>query len=96
MENLADRMGPLGTESAFEVLAQAKALEKQGKKILHFEIGEPDFDTPGPVIEAAKQALDDGWTHYVPAAGIDMLKEAIQEYIERDRGFRPTPEQIVV
>ena len=96
MDYLADRMGPLGTESAFEVLAQAKALEKQGKKILHFEIGEPDFDTPGPVIEAAKQALDDGWTHYVPAGGIDMLKEAIQEYIERDRGFRPTPEQIVV
>jgi aspartate aminotransferase len=96
MDYLADRMGPLGTESAFEVLAQAKALEKKGKRILHFEIGEPDFDTPAPVIEAAKQALDDGWTHYVPASGIDMLKEAIQEYIERDRGFRPTPEQIVV
>ncbi len=96
MEHLADRMGPLGTESAFEVLAQAKALEKQGKRILHFEIGEPDFDTPAPVIEAAKKALDDGWTHYVPAGGIDMLKEAIQEYIERDRGFRPTADQIVV
>ncbi len=96
MDYLADRMGPLGTESAFEVLAQAKALEKQGKRILHFEIGEPDFDTPAPVIEAAKRALDDGWTHYVPAGGIDMLKEAIQEYVERDRGFRPTAEQIVV
>ena len=96
MTNLADRMAALGTESAFEVLAQAKALEKQGKKILHFEIGEPDFDTPAPVIEAAKKALDDGWTHYVPAGGIDMLKEAIQEYIERDRGFKPSPDQIVV
>ncbi len=96
MTNLADRMEALGTESAFEVLAQAKALEKQGKKILHFEIGEPDFDTPAPVIEAAKKALDDGWTHYVPAGGIDMLKEAVQEYIERDRGFKPAADQIVV
>ncbi len=89
-------MEALGTESAFEVLAQAKALEKQGKRIIHFEIGEPDFDTPEPIREAAKTALDEGWTHYVPAGGIDPLKEAIQDYIERDRGFRPSADQVVV
>jgi aspartate/methionine/tyrosine aminotransferase len=96
MRGFAQRMEALGTESAFEVLAQAKALEKQGKRIIHFEIGEPDFDTPEPIRDAAKKALDEGWTHYVPAGGIDPIKEAIQDYIERDRGFRPSADQIVV
>ena len=96
MKGYAKRMEVLGTESAFEVLAQAKALEKQGKKILHFEIGEPDFQTHPTIIAAAKKALDDNWTHYVPAPGIDMLREAICEYIERDRGFKVTPDMVVV
>jgi len=96
MKPLAKRMEVLGTESAFEVLAQAKALEKQGKKILHFEIGEPDFPTDPTIRFAAIKALIDDWTHYVPAPGIDMLREAICEYIERDRGFKVTPDMIVV
>lgn len=63
---LAQRMSRLGTETAFEVLNRARALEKQGKSIIHLEIGEPDFDTPGNVIEAAVDALHKGWTHYGP------------------------------
>src|SRR5262249_47437104 len=64
--NVAERMSRLGTESAFEVLARAKALERQGKEIIHLEIGEPDFDTPAHIREAAKRALDSGATHYGP------------------------------
>ena len=67
--NFADRMSRLGTESAFEVLARARALERQGKEIIHLEIGEPDFDTPAHIRDAGKRALDDGATHYGPAAG---------------------------
>ncbi len=89
-------MEVLGTESAFEVLAQAKALEKQGKKILHFEIGEPDFQTHPTILYAAIKALVENWTHYVPAPGVDTLREAICEYIERDRGFKVTPDMVVV
>ncbi|HJV56575.1 MAG TPA: aminotransferase class I/II-fold pyridoxal phosphate-dependent enzyme, partial [Methylomirabilota bacterium] len=73
----AERMSRLGTESAFEVLARAKALERQGKEIIHLEIGEPDFDTPKHIREAAKRALDGGATHYGPAAGLPELREAI-------------------
>ena len=65
---LAGRMSRLGTETAFEVLNRARALEKQGKEIIHLEIGEPDFDTPANVIEAGVEALHKGWTHYGPAA----------------------------
>jgi aspartate/methionine/tyrosine aminotransferase len=64
---LARRMSRLGTETAFEVLSKAKALERQGRSIIHLEIGEPDFDTPGNVVEAAVDALRKGWTHYGPA-----------------------------
>ncbi|MCC6539670.1 MAG: pyridoxal phosphate-dependent aminotransferase, partial [Bryobacterales bacterium] len=60
----ADRMSRLGTETAFEVLVKARALEAQGRHIIHLEIGEPDFDTPRHVVEAGKTALDQGWTHY--------------------------------
>jgi len=74
---LAQRMSRLGTETAFEVLAKAKALEAQGKEIIHLEIGEPDFDTPLNVIEAGVRALQGGFTHYTPAAGLLPLREAI-------------------
>ncbi len=89
-------MGRLGTESAFSVLAKARDLEKQGREILHLEIGEPDFDTPGHVVEAGCRALRDGQTHYTPAAGIPELREAIASEVSGSRGIRVEPEQVVV
>ena len=80
----------------FNVLGKAKALEREGKKILHFEIGQPDFNTPEHVKDAAKQALDDNFTGYVAAGGIMELKEKIQEDIHRTRGFKPSINQIMV
>ncbi|MHA1972446.1 MAG: pyridoxal phosphate-dependent aminotransferase [Candidatus Hodarchaeales archaeon] len=80
----------------FEVLARAKNLERQGKEILHFEIGQPDFHTPEHVKEATKRALDENFTGYVPAGGILELKEAIQDEVEKTRGFRPSLKQILV
>ncbi|HZS93269.1 MAG TPA: pyridoxal phosphate-dependent aminotransferase, partial [Chloroflexota bacterium] len=74
---LARRMERLGTETAFEVLARARALEREGRHIIHLEIGEPDFDTPPTVTLAGIQALSEGATHYSPSAGIDPLREAI-------------------
>src|SRR5919106_4555475 len=94
--NLAPRMGRLGTESAFEVLARAKALERQGRSIIHLEIGEPDFDTPAHIKEAAKQALDAGWAHYGPAAGLPELREAIAKHIGETRGVPVAPEEVVI
>src|SRR5580704_5626877 len=82
---LAGRMSRLGTETAFEVLNRARALEKQGKEIIHLEIGEPDFDTPANVIEAGVDALHKGWTHYGPAAGLPELRQAIADYVSRTR-----------
>lgn len=93
---LAQRMSRLGTETAFEVLARAKALEAQGKEIIHLEIGEPDFDTPAHIKAAAVRALDEGYTHYTPAAGIPALREAIADYIRRTRGIPVGPENVVV
>ncbi|MEM0007099.1 MAG: pyridoxal phosphate-dependent aminotransferase [Candidatus Bathyarchaeia archaeon] len=92
----AKRMASLGTETAFEVLARAKALERQGKEIIHLEIGEPDFDTPQNIKEAAVKALYAGYTHYVPAAGIPELREAIAEYISKTRKIPVDPEEVVV
>jgi aspartate/methionine/tyrosine aminotransferase len=94
--NFAERMSRLGTESAFEVLARAKALERQGKEIVHLEIGEPDFDTPAHIREAAKRALDDGATHYGPAAGLPELREAVAKDIGATRNIPVTPEEIVI
>ena len=74
---IAARMMDLGTETAFDVLAKARALEAQGKEIIHLEIGEPDFDTPRHIVEAGMQALSDGFTHYGPTAGLPELREAI-------------------
>jgi len=93
---LADRMDRLGTETAFEVLAKAKALEAKGREIIHLEIGEPDFDTPVHIREAAKKALDEGYTHYGPAAGIPELREAIAESIGATRNISVNPDQVVV
>jgi len=86
----------LGTETAFEVLAKAKALEKQGKDIVHLEIGEPDFDTPRNIKEAAIKALNAGYTHYVPSAGIPELRQAIADYISKTRSLEVSPEEVVV
>src|SRR5256885_13273122 len=94
--NVAERMGRLGTESAFEVLARAKALERQGKEVVHLEIGEPDFDTPAHIKDAAKRALDAGATHYGPSAGLPELREAIAKHITQTRGVPVSPEQVVV
>ena len=92
----AKRMQALGTETAFEVLAKAKALEKQGKDIVHLEIGEPDFDTPKNIKDAAAKALNAGYTHYTPSAGMPELRQAIAEYISKTRKLDVKPEEVVV
>ena len=93
---LAERMSRIGVESAFEVLVRARALEAQGRDIIHLEIGEPDFPTPRHIVEAAKQALDEGWTHYGPTQGLPELREAIAAYISRTRGIHVGPEHVCV
>jgi aspartate aminotransferase len=93
---LARRMSRLGTETAFEVLNKARALERQGKSIIHLEIGEPDFDTPANVIEAAVDAMHHGWTHYGPSAGLPELRQTIADYVGRTRRVSVTPEEVVV
>lgn len=89
-------MSKLGTETAFEVLAKAKALERQGREIIHLEIGEPDFDTPQNIKDAAVKALNEGYTHYVAAAGILELREAIAEHISETRKIDVDPDEVVV
>src|SRR5690242_18431666 len=93
---LAHRMSRLGTETAFEVLNKARALERQGKDIVHLEIGEPDFDTPSNVVEAAVDALHKGWTHYGPSAGLPELRQAIADYVSRTRGVPVATDEVVV
>src|SRR4026209_1150916 len=93
---LAKRMARLGTETAFEVLVKAKALEAQGRDIIHLEIGEPDFDTPSNIVDAAVDALHKGFTHYGPSAGLRALRDAIAEDVSRSRGIKVTPEEVVV
>jgi aspartate/methionine/tyrosine aminotransferase len=93
---LAERMSRLGTETAFEVLNKARALERQGKQIIHLEIGEPDFDTPANVVESAVQALHKGWTHYGPSAGLPELRQAIAEEVSKSRGVDVKAEEVVV
>jgi aspartate/methionine/tyrosine aminotransferase len=89
-------MARLGTETAFEVLVRARALEAQGRSVVHLEIGEPDFDTPAHISDAAVQALKGGATHYGPAAGLPELREAIAEDSTKRRGAKATPEMVVV
>ncbi len=93
---IAQRMNRLGVEGAFEVLARARALEAQGHDIVHLEIGEPDFATPRHIVEAAKRALDEGWTHYGPTLGLPELRESIAAYICRTRGIEVNPVQVCV
>ncbi len=93
---LANRMSRLGTETAFEVLNKARALERQGRTIIHLEIGEPDFDTPANVVEAAVAALHKGWTHYGPSAGLPDLRQAIAEEVSRTRAVEVSSDEVVV
>ncbi len=92
----ATRMSRLGQETAFEVLARARALEAQGRDVVHLEIGEPDFDTPRNIIDAGIEALNNGYTHYTPSAGVPELRQAIADYIAETRGIEVNPNQVVV
>ncbi len=97
MMHIAERISRLGTETAFEVLVRARALEAQGKSIVHLEIGEPDFDTPSNIIEAAKSALDNSWTHYGPSAGLPQAREACAAYFNKTRNAAPyTANEVVI
>ena len=93
---LAERMSRLGTETAFEVLVRARALEQKGKDVVHLEIGEPDFDTPENIVEAAVDALHGGWTHYGPSAGLPALRQAIAQDVGRSRGVQVQADEVVV
>ena len=96
MVKFAKRMSRLGTESAFEVLARAKALEAQGRKMIHLEIGEPDFDTPDNIREAAIKAIRDGWTHYGPSQGLPELRKTVAEICGPEKGLTVSPEEVVI
>ena len=92
----AQRLSRLGTETAFEVLARAQALEAQGKRVIHLEIGEPDFDTPRYIRTAAVEALEAGFTHYGPSAGLPEFRRLIAEQWSRDRGIPCDADNVVV
>lgn len=94
--NFAESMSRLGTETAFEVLARAKRLEAEGRKIVHLEIGEPDFDTPVNIRDRAKRALDEGYTHYGPSAGLPEARAAVAEYVAKTRGIKVAPEEVLL
>ena len=96
MTQLSSRQANLGTETAFETLAKAKELERQGKSIIHLEIGEPDFDTPEHIRDAAKNALDDGFTHYGASAGQLELREAIARHQTELQGYTVSPDNVIV
>ena len=93
---LAKSFSRLGTETAFETLARARALEAQGRSVVHLEIGEPDFDTPANIRDAAKRALDQGWTHYGPAAGLPEARRAIAEYVSKTRDVPMSAEETII
>ena len=93
---LAERTSQLGNETAFEVLVKARALERQGKSVIHLEIGEPDFDTPANIVAAAVDALHQGWTHYGPPAGLLDLRQVIAEEVSRSRGVTVSADEVVV
>jgi aspartate aminotransferase len=93
---LAARMNRIGVEGAFKVLARARALEATGRDIIHLEIGEPDFDTPRHIVEAGKEALEDGFTRYAPTPGLPELRQAIATHVSRTRGIQVGPERVSV
>jgi aspartate/methionine/tyrosine aminotransferase len=93
---IAERMGSIGTEGAFEVLARARALEAQGRDIVHLEIGEPDFPTPANIVEAAHSAMQNGATHYTPAGGIMEVREATARYVQKWTGASAEAAQVVL
>src|SRR5579863_4564605 len=93
---LASRMARLGTEGAFDVLVRARALEAQGREIVHLEIGEPDFPTAEHITQAAARALNQGWTHYGPPAGLPELRAAVAEDAGRRRGITVQPDEVVI
>lgn len=93
---LARSMSQIGVESAFDVLMRARALEAQGRSVIHLELGEPDFPTPPHIVEAAKKALDEGWTHYGPTAGLPELREAIAARVSATRGIAAGPQNVSV
>ena len=93
---VAKRMSLLGVETAFEVLARARALERQGKDIVHLEIGEPDFDSPANVVEAGVKALKEGWTHYTPSGGMPELREVVARHVSRSIGVPITSDEVVI
>ncbi len=93
---MAERMSRLGTETAFEVLARARALEAAGREIIHLEIGEPDFDTPEFIRKAAQKALDAGFTHYTPAAGLPEVRKVVADYLSKKINVPFWPENIVI
>jgi aspartate/methionine/tyrosine aminotransferase len=96
VRRVAARMNTIGTEGAFAVSARARALEAQGRPMIHLQIGEPDFDTPAHVREAAKRALDEGATHYAPFPGIPELRQAIADDVTRRKAFPADPSQVFV
>src|SRR5215813_11037469 len=93
---LADRMSQIGVESAFEVLVRARELERKGKHVIHLEIGEPDFPTPAHIVEAAKRALDEGYTHYGPTQGLPELRESVARYVSITRDIRVGPQHVAI
>ncbi len=93
---LASRMGILGTETAFETLAKARALEAEGRTIIHLEIGEPDFDTPEHIREAGKKAIEDGFTHYGPSAGLPEARKSVARFASKRMGYDVSPDSIVL
>ena len=96
LPGLADSLERLGTETAFSVLARARELERQGRDVVHLEIGEPDFETPPHVVEAAAEAMRAGHTHYCPSAGIHELRESAAAYLSRSRGIDVDPANVLI
>src|SRR5438105_1749830 len=92
----AERMSHIGQETAFEVLVRARAIEATGRSVVHLEIGEPDFDTPGHIVAAAQQALEEGFTHYGPGAGLPELRLAVARYLQKWRGIEVDAGRVII
>src|SRR5919201_1764831 len=96
MIRTAARMANVFGETAFEVLVRARALEAQGRSVVHLEIGEPDFETPGHIVAAAQRALEEGFTHYGPGAGLPELRQAVSRYLLKWRGIDVDPQRVII